>query len=213
RWNSLTSAQQSVLTAGDASPTANRLNYLRGDRTNEINTSGVGLFRSRSSVLADVIDSSPSWVGPPVSPYAVQWMDRLNSSAVMPELGASAQSYAQYVTAQQTRLNVVYVGANDGLLHGFRSGAYNTDGSFNSSSPNDGLEVLAYMPSAVLQTIHSTTANLDYANAQYGHNFFEDATPGTGDVFYNGAWHTWLVGGLGAGGAAIFALDVTNAGP
>ena len=25
-----------------------------------------------------------------------------------------------------------------------------------------------------------------------------------------GAWHTWLVGGLGAGGAAIYALDVTN---
>src|SRR5262249_55066431 len=46
-----------------------------------------------------------------------------------------------------------------------------------------------------------------------GHNFFEDATPGTGDVFYNNAWHTWLVGGLGAGGSAIFALDVTNPGP
>ncbi|HEX4387226.1 MAG TPA: PilC/PilY family type IV pilus protein [Steroidobacteraceae bacterium] len=212
-WSSLNSAQQSAITAGDATPNANRVNYLRGDRTNEINTLGVGLFRSRSSVLADVIDSSPSWVGPPVSPYAVNWVDRLNMAAVMPEQSSSAQSYAQYVTAQQTRLNVVYVGANDGLLHGFRSGAYNSDGTFNTSSPNDGVEVLAYMPSALLQSIHSTTANLDYANAQYGHNFFEDATPGTGDVFYNNAWHSWLVGGLGAGGSAIFALDVTNPGP
>jgi type IV pilus assembly protein PilY1 len=212
-WASLTSAEQTVLTAGDASPTANRLNYLRGDRTNEINSSGVGLFRKRSNVLADVIDSSPSWVGPPVSPYAVSWVDRLHMSATMPEQGASAQTYQQYVTAQQTRLNVVYVGSNDGLLHGFRTGAYNADGTFNTSSPNDGIEVLAYMPAAVLQTIHSTTANLDYANAQYGHNFFEDATPATGDVFYNNAWHTWVVGGLGAGGSAIFALDVTNAGP
>src|SRR5262249_34638693 len=25
-----------------------------------------------------------------------------------------------------------------------------------------------------------------------------------------GAWHTWLVGGLGAGGAAIYALDITD---
>ena len=37
-----------------------------------------------------------------------------------------------------------------------------------------------------------------------------DATPGTGDLFYNGLWHTWLYGGLGAGGNAIYALDITN---
>jgi type IV pilus assembly protein PilY1 len=212
-WANLTAAQQTALTSGDASQTANRLNYLRGDRTNEINSSGVGLFRKRSSVLADVIDSSPSWVGPPVSPYAVNWADRLNMAATMPEMGTSAQTYQQYVTAQQTRLNVVYVGANDGLLHGFRSGAYNSDGTFNTSSPNDGVEVLAYMPAAIVNSIHSSTVNLDYANAQYGHNFFEDQTPGTGDLFYNNAWHTWVIGGLGAGGAAIFALDVTNPGP
>ena len=51
---------------------------------------------------------------------------------------------------------------------------------------------------------------IDYANSLYGHNYFVNATPGTGDVFYSGQWHTWVVGGLGAGGAAIFALDVTN---
>src|SRR5262249_38968652 len=112
-WTNLTAAQKTAITVGDASQTANRLNYLRGDRTNETNPSGVGLFRKRSSVLADVIDSSPSWVGPPVSPYAVNWVDRINMAATMPEMGSSAQTYQQYVTAQQTRLNVVYVGAND----------------------------------------------------------------------------------------------------
>ena len=54
------------------------------------------------------------------------------------------------------------------------------------------------------------TTSLDFSNPHYGHNFFVDATPGTGDLFYGGQWHTWLVGGLGAGGAAIFALDVTD---
>jgi type IV pilus assembly protein PilY1 len=54
--------------------------------------------------------------------------------------------------------------------------------------------------------------SLDFANSQYGHNFFVDATPGTGDLFYGGVWHTWLVGGLGAGGAAIYAIDITNPG-
>jgi type IV pilus assembly protein PilY1 len=66
------------------------------------------------------------------------------------------------------------------------------------------------MPGAVVQTIHSTTANIDFSNTQYGHNFYVDATPGTGDVFYGNQWHTWLVGGLGPGGASIYALDVTT---
>jgi hypothetical protein len=38
-----------------------------------------------------------------------------------------------------------------------------------------------------------------------------DATPDVDDVFYNKSWHTWLVGGLGAGGAAVYMLDVTDA--
>jgi type IV pilus assembly protein PilY1 len=118
-----------------------------------------------------------------------------------------------------SRLNVVYTGANDGLLHGFRSGSYNANGTFCSTSnncsgtvtPNDGQEVLAYMPGAVLQTIHNAgNSGIDFSNSQYGHAFYVDATPGTGDLFYGNAWHTWVVGGLGPGGAAIYALDVTN---
>ncbi|MDE2251081.1 MAG: pilus assembly protein PilY, partial [Gammaproteobacteria bacterium] len=35
-------------------------------------------------------------------------------------------------------------------------------------------------------------------------------TPSTGELYYQGGWHTWLVGGLGPGGAALFALDVTD---
>ncbi|MBV8496908.1 MAG: pilus assembly protein PilY, partial [Gammaproteobacteria bacterium] len=222
QYASLTAAQQALLTAGDnpALPcnastgyaTNDRLWYLRGSRACDINSSGVGLFRARAQILGDVIDSSPTWVGPPVSPYPTRWTDRINGAAVMAENGGGAQTYPQYVTAEQSRLNVVYVGANDGWLHGFRSGSYNADGSYNNTN-NDGQEVLAYMPGAVVQTIHSATANLDYSNTQYGHAFFVDATPGTGDVFFGNAWHSWVVGGLGEGGAAIYALDVTNPSP
>jgi type IV pilus assembly protein PilY1 len=151
----------------------------------------------------------------------------------------------------------VYAGANDGFLHAFRAGSFDGNGVFcNSTSlptssstncapltPNDGREVLAYMPGSVLnsaalsstaggcnvttstgtvvQNIHGwtpaiggatqcETPELDISATQYGHNFFVDATPGTGDLFYNNTWHTWLVGGLGAGGAAIYALNVTD---
>jgi type IV pilus assembly protein PilY1 len=213
-WGNLTSSpaggQQAVIDAGDTTPyNANRLNYLRGDRSNEINSSGAGLYRARAQVLGDIIDSSPTWVGPPIAPYPALWNDRINSSATLAENSVSAQTYPQYVTAKQTRLNVVYVGSNDGLMHGFRSGSYDASGNFVATG-NDGQEVLAYMPGAIVQTIHSTTANVDFSNVQYGHNFFVDATPGAGDVFYGNQWHSWLVGGLGPGGAAIYALDVTN---
>ena len=189
------------------------------------------------------MDSSPIWMGPPSSPYTATWSDRLYGGA-MPE-NTGSQNYLQFSTVEQTRLNVVYVGSNDGFLHGFRAGSFDVNGNFvnNGTTPNDGQEVLAYMPGSTLmsaalgtaaggctndantqtlvQGIHGVTpaigANaectepvLDYANAQYGHNFFVDATPGSGDLFYGGIWHTWLVGGLGAGGQAIFALDITN---
>jgi type IV pilus assembly protein PilY1 len=69
RWASLTPAQQNALDLGDATAnTPARLNYLRGDRTNEVNSSGVGLFRGRANVLGDIADSSPTWVGPASNP-------------------------------------------------------------------------------------------------------------------------------------------------
>jgi type IV pilus assembly protein PilY1 len=246
-WSNLTSAQQTTLDTGDSSgspalnsqscptsPSATayqpyfRLNYLRGDRSCEVSTTGVGLFRRRSDVLADIIDSSPTWVGPPIGHYPAVWSDRLYPTATNPENASTAQTYQAFATGPAlTRENVVYVGSNDGLMHGFRTGSYDANGNFvqptNEPAPpaaqvwppnngNDGLEVMAYMPAAVMQTIHSTTNNVDYANVQYGHNFFVDATPGNGDVFYGGVWHTWLAGGLGPGGAAMFALDVTSPG-
>jgi type IV pilus assembly protein PilY1 len=242
-WTSLNSAQQASLTFGDSVITSDRLNYLRGDRSNEIQSNGVGTFRQRDSILGDIVDSSPNWVGPPQLPYTATWRDRLIGGS-MPE-NSGSQNYLQFTAAEQTRQNVVYVGSNDGFLHGFRAGAFDVNGNFvaNSTTPNDGAEVLAYMPGAslvsaalpsaaggctngissetVVQNIHGVTPAvglnlqcngplIDNANAQYGHNFFIDATPGSGDLFYGGQWHTWLVGGLGIGGAAIYALDVTD---
>ncbi len=244
-WSSLNSTQQATLDYGDATPTANRLNYLRGDTQYEINSSGVGLYRAREGLLGDMVDSSPIWVGPPSSPWPTIWQDRINSSATLPENATSATTYAQFTANVQSRLNVVYVGANDGFLHGFRAGSFDSSGNFvaSATTPNDGQEVIAYMPGATLtsgasplspggctdsshtgtmvQNIHGWTAaigantpcvdpTLDYAASQYGHNFFVDATPGSGDLFIGGKWYTWLVGGLGAGGAGIFALDITN---
>jgi type IV pilus assembly protein PilY1 len=271
----ITTAQLANLDLGDTSTSnVNRLNYLRGDTTNELaNAStpcpqyvapttgatpspGTPCFRPRDSVLGDIVDSSPVWVGPPQYPYTAAWRDKLYSGATNPESLSGAPTYQSYITAEQTRTNVVYVGANDGMLHGFRSGSFTAAGTFDSSgsgAPNDGQEVVAYLPGALLESASNSTTgcsgsplaapsnpmaattstaqnihgvipdptggsngcvapSLDYSNQNYGHNFFVDATPGTGDLFYNNSWHTWVVGGLGVGGAAIYALDVTNPG-
>ena len=209
-WSSLNSTEQNTIDAGDSTPyNGNRVQYLRGVRTNEINSSGVGLFRARVSVLGDIVDSSPTWVGFPDSPYANVWSDRLYPSNTPPENGS--QTYGTFIGNEATRLNVVYVGSNDGFLHGFEAGNYDVNHNFVTSSANDGKEVFAYMPGAVFNTIHnSTNTALDFSNAQYAHNFFVDATPDEDDLFYGGAWHTWVVGGLGAGGAALYAIDATN---
>ncbi len=218
-WANLTAAEQAALDTGDSvNPTPppynySRLNYLRGDRSNEqtptSSTTYVGTFRDRASVLGDIIDSSPTWVGPPTITYPNFWTDKYDTTGdTMSE--NSGQTYATFSSTYQNRTNVVYSGANDGMLHAFRSG-YFSAGAYQTSS-NDGYEMLAYVPGYTVNTIQSTTAARNYSDPQYGHRFDVDATPGTGDVFYANQWHTWLVGGLGPGGNAIYALDITNPG-
>lgn len=223
QWGNLTKAQQTALTSGDTSATSARLQYLRGDRSKEVGAGGT--FRTRDSVLGDIINSSPTWVGAPAAPYNGPWVDALYPKATAAE---PKDSYAAFKKTYGQRLNVVYVGANDGMLHGFRAGSFDTKGNFvnDATTPNDGQEALAYMPAAVVNTVHSTStgSKLDFASPSYTHNLYVDATPGTGELYYNGAWHTWLVGGLGGGTntggpiadntstgtGAIYALDITD---
>ena len=221
----ITPAQQTTLTKGDATQNGSRLAYLRGDTSNELTSSGSGIYRSRNSILSDIVDSSPMWIGPPQNPYTLvsTWVDQLYLKATQPENATGAQTYADYMSNSSTgrlaRENVVYAGANDGFLHGFRAGALDVNGNLDTSKyNNDGYEVLAYMPAVVLNSIHpvdstgTPIAQLDFSNPQYAHNWYVDSTPAQGDVFYGNAWHTWVVSGLGPGGAAVFALDVTNPG-
>lgn len=181
------------------------MGYLRGSRTNESSTASP-IYRTRSSVMADVMNSSPAWVGPPQQSYGTTWTDLLNSSDPLYENASTATTYPAFKTTYNARANVVYVGANDGMLHGFRSGSYDVTGSTwgTSTVPNDGKEVLAFVPSTVYSNLPT------YSQVIYSHQYFVDATPGTGDLFYANNWHSWVVGGLASGGQAIYALDVTN---
>jgi len=212
---------------GDSTTSAPEIGYLRGDRSNEVGGSGTGAYRARTGVLGDIVDSSPVWVGYPNSSYSGPWADKLNSS-VTPSEGTS---YAGFKSGNAARQNIVYVGANDGMLHGFAAG--NFLAPVGSAAPafvntnNNGAEVMAYVPAQVVSTINSATPALNFSSPSYIHNFFVDATPGAGDLYYGGVWHTWLVGGLGPGAhpggaiddntqviaqpvSSLFALDVTD---
>jgi type IV pilus assembly protein PilY1 len=167
---------------------ANLINFLRGQRSLEnlsdsfTSNSATQLFRRRDSALGDIVNSAPFYLKDSIN----QFID--------PGFGA-------YAAATATRRGMVYVGANDGMLHAFVAGETKTD-------PDGGREAWAYVPSALLPEMYRL-ADTGYANA---HRFYVDSTPQPFDVFdaATSTWRTVLLGGLGAGGKGYYALDVTD---
>lgn len=220
QWTNLSSAAQTALSVPtsnkfDTTPGQNRVAWLRGDRTVEQLATGCPAtppasatppcdLRARTYVLGDIINSSPTFVGAPTSgalPDA--FYDQLYPAASNPESLSSSTKYSKFVSNNANRINTVYVGGNDGFLHGFAAGV---GGNGAPGAPsNDGKELLGYMPYDVL-----VNKAVNLADPLYKHDYLVDATPVAGDVFYNKNWHTWLVGGVGSSGKEIYALDVTT---
>jgi type IV pilus assembly protein PilY1 len=202
RWADLTASQQAALSAGDADPAGEeRLNYLRGDRSKEEQNGGP--YRNRVTLLGDIVHSTPAYVGAPEKEYPVApkvWDDKLGGSV-------SESGYGNFLSSYATRQHVVYAGVNDGLLHGFRAGHFDGNGAYQSSD-NDGLEVLAYLPTQVYPDL-ALLADPTYQPAGL-HTYYVDGELEATDAYINSSWHTVLVGGLGKGGQGIFALDVTD---
>ncbi|MCG5517019.1 MULTISPECIES: pilus assembly protein [unclassified Ectothiorhodospira] len=98
----------------------------------------------------------------------------------------------------QFKNDVLYLGANDGMLHAFDS--------------ITGEELFAYIPSELLRAesgqTHAPINRL--MDPDYNHRYFVDGTPALADVSIAGSPRTVLVGTMGAGGRTVFALDVTN---
>lgn len=158
------------------------VNFLRGDDSNE----GKGQdFRIRGSILGDIVNSDPKFVKESIGRYADDF---------------EAKSYNDFVAQNSSRDGVVYVGANDGMLHGF--------------DEDTGAEVLAYVPNSAYTYLSELTSQ------DYEHRYFVDGGPNIVDVYManmddpgsvvDGLWRTALVGGLGGGGQGIYALDVTD---
>lgn len=153
------------------------LNYLRGDRSQEKQNGGTYNFRNRTTLLSDIVDSAPIYIAGPSRVYP----DNLENTA-----------YSTFRIANQNRPAMIYVGGNDGMVHGFAA--------------SNGAEKLAYIPGnrQIFQNLPTLSIT------PYQHTFFIDATATENDVYYNSAWHTILAGTLGNGGQTLYALDITD---
>ncbi|GAB1408919.1 hypothetical protein MASR1M90_00730 [Desulfovibrionales bacterium] len=150
--------------------------------------------------LGDIIYSSPTLVAAPAENYDLIYDDR---------------SYENFFKTYKDRRQVIYVGANDGMLHAFNGGFYNsTSKGFDTSSSNKtefslGMELWAYVPYNLLPHLRWLM------NSQYGaelHVNYMDLEPRVFDVriFPNSdthpnGWGTILVAGMRLGGATIKA--------
>jgi type IV pilus assembly protein PilY1 len=164
----------------------NRVDYIRGDRSKELGQTG-GIFRSRGSRFGDIVNSNIWFTGKPASGY-------------------TANNYAAFrgTGGKGSRTPMIYLGANDGMLHGVVA--------MTTTTVAGGTELLAYIPQGIAE---GKLRNLTDTN--YLHDYFVDGTPFTGDAFITtptnsstAAWATVLVGTLGAGGKGYFILDATD---
>lgn len=87
--------------------------------------------------------------------------------------------------------NTVYVGANDGLLH-----------AINAAT---GAELFSYLPNALFPKLYKLT------QTSYAHDYYVDGEIAVSSNFETPGKNI-LVGALGRGGKALFALDVTSPG-
>lgn len=165
---------------------ASLIGYLTGSNVNEktASTDISKVFRKRESLLGDMVNAAPVFLGKPPFSYV-------------------DAGYASYVSTNASRTKVVFVAANDGMLHAFK---------VDTDANGGGTELWAFVPTAVMPNLYQL------ADSEYGskHRYFLDATPVVADV-YGAAndsdpktWRSILIGGQGAGGRSYFALDVTN---
>ena len=169
--------------------------------------------------LGDIVYSAPTFVGPPAESLDLIYGD---------------DSYREFYYNKKNRRNVVYAGANDGMLHAFNAGFYDADESkFLTSSDGKtaydlGQELWAFIPFDLLPHLQALPQK-NYDPIHGNHVCFVDLKPRIMDVkFADGTWHTVLICGMRFGGgeveidtngdtvnddvlrSAYFALDVTD---
>lgn len=175
QWSSLDPTTQQTIAKED-----NLVNYLRGQKGYENNTSNTAvnrLFRYRPSVMGDALESAPVFVGKPNFSYL--------------DAGYDAFKVAT------TRTNTVYMGTNDGMLHAFDAADGTERWAYVPSMVIPNMWKLADNNYSSMHTnyVNGSTTVSDICSSPC-------ATASD--------WKTILVGGLNGGGKGFYALDITG---
>lgn len=183
--------------------------------------------------LGDIVHSTPRIVGNiPINSYHIDYMDTTYQEFVK-------SSDPDNPTLYETRPNVVYFGANDGMLHCVNMGKLVEDRDPNNTAQKAhlegegrGQELWAYIPYNLLPQTPWI------GHPDYCHIYYVDGRPLVFDASINGpangtktkeSWKTILIGTMRLGGkpisitgdfglgnetrtfrSAIFAMDVTD---
>ena len=164
------------------------VDWLKGDKTYE-NVPPYSFRERKPNRLGDIIHSKPLFMGTPNKYYKDRWAS--------PRDMENRAKYSQFIANNRTRGKALFVGANDGYMHGF-----NAEPPFN--------RYFSYVPSFLFNGLAAL------AEPNYIHQYFVDGALVVDDVCYKTGpssaceWHSVLVGSAGAGGQGVFALDVTN---
>ena len=127
----------------------------------------------RSQPMGAIVDSTPAFLDPP---------------SLDPPPDAE---YPEFKEDNVERRALIFVGANDGMLHALDA--------------RTGVEVWAFIPFNLLPKLKALSAgqSLD------AFNFFVDSSPKISDVRIGDEWRTYLFFGQGPGGTFYNTLDVT----
>lgn len=185
RWTSLSDRYKTQMMTASTNQLSSTnaqlaLNYIRGDQRKE---GTYGLRERGDNLLGPIVNSTP-WVQQ--RPLA-SWGD--------------VAGYGDFYTLYRARKNLLWVGANDGMLHAFNA--------------ETGKEVLGFVPGALANRLaeiplqREATTKLDAANFVTAAEVkptgkvwpYVDGNPYSADVKVGSNWRTYVFGSLGRGGA------------
>ena len=198
-----------ILNVPDADSANMLINYIRGDesinaklgmrnRTLDYNNDGsVEVMR-----LGDIVNSSPTEVGTPAEAFDLLYND---------------SSYGKFREKYSQRRKMVYAGANDGMIHAFNAGFYNSKtqsyeltGLKSETQHPLGSELWAYIPYNLLPHLYwLQSKNYDHVWYMDGKPRVFDARIFSDDQTHPGGWGTVMAIGMRLGGAPI-SLNVRD---
>lgn len=191
RWDSLTSDQKTKLnkklsgtddTKGEA-----RLNFLRGETTDEGSTSGLRVRSLEARKMGMVVSSGTIYLPP---------------RALMGYSEVQQPGYAEFVVNPTRQKGMVFLAANDGFIHGFK---VSDQGNTNVTLTHQ----FGYFPKRLLNEVQRYTDGTE--KSLRSQPYFNDNTPMIADVKLDNGFATVLVNAFGRGAQGFAALNITQA--